>query len=223
MTNAQPDNTTARRTKRDRKRLLIAGGSVLLVAGLMTAAAFTDYANINLGASANGSGAGGIGGTDSPALLVARTDAEGVPVTPTLDTDWVSANSEEGINYVIPGADSMNPGDAPSVTIPIMNAGYTTPAETTLTIEQIDGMEQTLSSSLLFSVSYTSSDGETTSLVTDRQFQGSSTTIPMPNAMDLDSRDQGAYTVSLRVKEGADFDGLSAHIRASIVATDAAS
>jgi hypothetical protein len=223
MTNAQLDNTTARRSKRDRKRIIIAGGSVLLVAALMTAAAFTDIANINLGASANGEAGGGIGGSDSPALHVARTDADGIPVTPVAESDWVSANTAEGINYVIPGADSMAPGDAPSVTIPIRNAGYTTPAETLLTIEQIDGMEQTLSDSLLFSVSYTSSDGETVSLVTDRQFQGSSTTIPMPDAIGLDSREEGAYTVSLKLQDGADFDGLTAHIRASIVATGTAS
>ncbi|MBL3700212.1 hypothetical protein [Leucobacter luti] len=97
-----------------RKRVVIAGGSLLAVALLATAAAFTDYANLNLG---NGTDDTGIGGDNRFNIQVVGTDTSGVPVPGT----WQEANTVEGVNIAVPGASSITPGDTVSVDIPFRN------------------------------------------------------------------------------------------------------
>lgn len=97
-----------------RKRVLLAVGSVAAVAGLVTAAAFTDFANLNLG---NGTDSG-IGGDNRFNIQVVGTDDEGNPEPGT----WQEADTVEGVNINVPGANLIVPGaDAISVDIPFRN------------------------------------------------------------------------------------------------------
>lgn len=101
-------------TPRGTKRLVIAGGSLLAVAGLVTAAAFTDFANLNLG---NGTDDSGVGGNNRFNIQVVGTDAAGNPVPGT----WQEANTAEGVNVNVPGASTITPGDTVSVDVPFRN------------------------------------------------------------------------------------------------------
>lgn len=104
---------TAQKAQTDRKRIMIAGGSLLAVALLATAAAFTDFANLNLG---NGAG-GGIGGDNRFNIEVVGTDATGAPVPGT----WQDANTVEGVDILVVGAEEITPGDTLGVEIPFRN------------------------------------------------------------------------------------------------------
>lgn len=97
-----------------RTRLFIAGGSLLAVAALATAAAFTDFANLNLGSGTDDSG---IGGNNRFNIQVVGTDASGTPVPGT----WQEADTAEGVSIAVPGADLIAPGDTVSVDIPFRN------------------------------------------------------------------------------------------------------
>lgn len=99
---------------RGTKRLIIAGGATLAIGALVTAAAFTDFANLNLG---NGTDDSGIGGNNRFNIQVVGTDAAGNPVPGT----WQEANTPEGVNVNVPGADSITPGETVSVEIPFRN------------------------------------------------------------------------------------------------------
>lgn len=101
-------------SQRDRKRIVIAGGSLLAIALLATAAAFTDFANLNLGDGSDGSG---IGVNSQFNIQVVGTDENGVPVPGT----WQEANTNRGVNIAVPGADVITPGDTVSVSIPFRN------------------------------------------------------------------------------------------------------
>lgn len=101
-------------TPRGKKRLVIAAGSLLAVGGLITAAAFTDFANLNLG---NGTDDSGIGGNNRFNIQVVGTDADGNPVAGT----WQEADTAEGVNINVPGADLITPGDTVTVDIPFRN------------------------------------------------------------------------------------------------------
>ncbi|QRY39610.1 hypothetical protein JVX92_08590 [Microbacterium hominis] len=97
-----------------RKRLLIAGGALLGDAGLVTAATFTDFANLNPG---NGTDDSGIGGDNRFNIQVVGTDADGNPVAGT----WQEANTEAGVTINVPGSQPITPGDTVSVAIPFRN------------------------------------------------------------------------------------------------------
>lgn len=101
-------------SSRGTKRLVVAGGSLLAIAGLVTAAAFTDFANLNLG---DGTADSGIGGDNRFNIQVVGTNASGVPVAGT----WQEANTAAGVNIAVPGADTITPGDTISVDIPFRN------------------------------------------------------------------------------------------------------
>ncbi|MBP6685530.1 MAG: hypothetical protein KA158_08915 [Leucobacter sp.] len=100
---------------RGKKRLMIAGGATLAIGALITAAAFTDFANLNLG---NGTKDSGIGGNNEFNIEVVGTDSSGNPVPGT----WQDANTIEGVDINVPGADSITPGETVSVDIPFRNA-----------------------------------------------------------------------------------------------------
>ena len=95
-------------------RLLIAGGTILAVGALATAAAFTDFANLNLG---NGADDSGVGGNNRFNIQVIGTDAAGNPVPGT----WQEADTDAGVNINVPGADLITPGETVSVAIPFRN------------------------------------------------------------------------------------------------------
>ncbi len=68
-------NTT--QLSRGKKRAVLAVGTLLAAGALTTAAAFTDFANLNLG---NGTNDSGVGGNNRFNIQVVGTDANGNPV-----------------------------------------------------------------------------------------------------------------------------------------------
>lgn len=122
---------TASQTK-GRKRLFAAGGSLLAVAALATAAAFTDFANLNLGSGTDDSG---IGGDNRFNIQVVGTDASGNPVAGT----WQEANTPEGVNIAVPGADTITPGDTISVDIPFRNESPALGADISFSLQDRPG------------------------------------------------------------------------------------
>lgn len=113
--------------KNGRKRAVAAAGTLLVAGALITSAAFTDFANINLN---DGTSGGGIGpGQDNAfALLVAKPDAQGNPLVDpvtgdvTDDANWISAATPAGVDYRLTGIDELAPGSgSASVTIPMKN------------------------------------------------------------------------------------------------------
>lgn len=104
---------TARTTddRSRRRKALVAWGSLAGVAALLTTAAFTDVARLNLGS-------GGLGGADTTYnLQVGATDANGAFVA-----GWQEADDVAGVPIAISGADAMFPGSAPiSIEIPVRN------------------------------------------------------------------------------------------------------
>lgn len=96
-----------------RKRTFLAGGALLGVTALLTAASFTDFANLNIG----NAGDSGFGGNNRFNIQVVGTDSSGFPVADT----WQEANTAAGVNIKIPGADLITPGDTVSVNIPFRN------------------------------------------------------------------------------------------------------
>lgn len=114
-----------------RKRLVIAAAALLGVVALTTAAYFTDFANVNLNGSADGTG---IGGKNDFSISVAKTDVDGDLVTPRA---WVSANTDTGVNYTIPGADALAPGSDATASIPIKNTSTALDATVKLKIQNI--------------------------------------------------------------------------------------
>lgn len=101
-------------TTSGRKRLVIALGTVLGAAALITAAAFTDFANLNFG---NGTDDGGVGGNNRFNIQVIGTDSAGNPIPGS----WQEANTAQGVNLNVPGADTITPGETVSVEIPFRN------------------------------------------------------------------------------------------------------
>lgn len=97
-----------------RKRLLISGGALLAVVALSTAAFFADTANINLFGSAN---EGGIGGGNNFKIETQNQAADSKG-----DGTWVRANSDgTAVSWVLPGGDTLTPGESSSVEIPLRN------------------------------------------------------------------------------------------------------
>lgn len=122
---------TATESTRGSKRFLVAGGSLLAVAGMLTAAAFTDFANLNLG------GDSGIGGDNTRFnIQVVGTDPEThAPIPGT----WQEANTAEGVAIAIPGADLITPGDTVSVEIPFRNESPALSADLAFTLQDRAG------------------------------------------------------------------------------------
>lgn len=156
VTNPEAHAAPVEDPKSGRKRLYIAGGSVLAAAALLTAAAFTDIANINLGA---GSGIGV--GDSSFALQVADVDEDGNPVIPVDEDGWVSAAGADGISYNIPGAEALEPNESVTVEIPVRNASATLDGQLRVSFQDITAVPSPVTDALLFSVAYTDVDGTT--------------------------------------------------------------
>ncbi len=103
-------------TLKGKKRIIIAGGSLLAVAGLLSAAAFTDFANLNL---TGGGDSGAIGG-DNTRFNIQVVGTDPVTDAPIAGT-WQEANTAEGVDIALPGADVITPGDTVTVDIPFRN------------------------------------------------------------------------------------------------------
>ena len=97
--------------RRRRRKGLVAWGALAGVAALLTTAAFTDVARLNIGAN-------GIGGADSTYnIQVGATDADGRFVA-----GWQEADGPAGVPIALDGAESLFPGSSPvEVTIPVRN------------------------------------------------------------------------------------------------------
>lgn len=104
--------TSQTHDRKRRRKGLVAWGALAGVAALITTAAFTDNAFLNLG------GANGIGGADSTYnIQVGATDAEGRFVE-----GWQEADDPIGVPVFLEGAQSLFPGsDAIGIDIPVRN------------------------------------------------------------------------------------------------------
>lgn len=122
----------AERAASGRKRMVAALGALLGITGLVTAAAFTDFANLNLG---NGTDDSGIGGNNRFNIQVVGTDATGNPQPGT----WQEANTATGVNINVPGADTITPGDSVSVAIPFRNESPALSAAVTFSLQDRPG------------------------------------------------------------------------------------
>jgi len=119
---AQPTDDRSRRRK-----AIVAWGALAGVAALLTTAAFTDVARLNLGG-------GGIGGSDSTYnIQVGATDANGEFVA-----GWQEADAAAGVPIAISGAESVFPGSDPiSVEIPVRNDSAVFGSSLTMTLSQL--------------------------------------------------------------------------------------
>lgn len=174
-------------TTTGRRRAILAGGTALVAVGLVTAAAFTDVANLNLG---NGSDDSGIGGDTRFNIQVVGTDADGIPVPGT----WQEADAEEGVNIVVPGADLITPGDTVSVSIPFRNESPALSAEIGFSLQDRPG--STSDAGIAAALRYTVSlDG--TALVTNA-------TQAAVDALDLDvyaTGEQGVLDLAITLPD----------------------
>lgn len=118
--------------KTGRKRIYVAGGALLAVAALATTAAFNDFANLNIG---NGTDDSGIGGNNRFNIQVVATDAVGAPIA----GQWQEADTADGVNIAVPGADTLTPGDTISVDIPFRNESPKLSAEIDLSLNDRAG------------------------------------------------------------------------------------
>jgi hypothetical protein len=116
-----------RREKSRRTRAVIGLGAVVAIAAGVTAAAFTDFANLNLGA--NGIGA------DQYNIQVVDTD----PVTGAqIPGSWQEADTAAGAPIELVGANTLFPGSTPiSVDIPVRNASATLNSTLSLGLVQL--------------------------------------------------------------------------------------
>jgi hypothetical protein len=97
-----------------RRKAIITFGSLLGVGALLTTAAFTDVAYLNL----NGNNAIGGGGT-SYNIQVGKTN----PTTGAQEPGWQEADQPQGVPIAIAGSDTLFPGSADIfVEIPVKNA-----------------------------------------------------------------------------------------------------
>jgi len=156
-----------------RKRVIVAGGALLAAAGLVTAAAFTDFANLNLG---NGTDDSGVGGNNRFNIQVVNTDASGNPIP----GEWQEANTEAGVNINVPGSELITPGDTISVDIPFRNESPALNAKISFSLQDRAG--KTSDPAIAAALRYTVKLGSDPAIVTN-------VTQAAVNALDL-----GLYT-----------------------------
>lgn len=142
-------------SKKGKKRALLAGGSLVIVAALATAAAFTDFANLNLGSNGEG-----IGGNNRFNIQVVGTNALGVPVPGT----WQEANTEAGVDINVAGADVLTPGDTVSVDIPFRNESPVLTADIKVNLRDQPGKtsDAVMVNALRFTIEVTNAAGTVT-------------------------------------------------------------
>lgn len=114
-----------------RKKVILSVAALAGVGVLATTAAFTDFANLNLGNGADGSGIGG----GAFNIQVVGTDADNLPVPGT----WQEADTAQGVDIAVPGADTITPGDTISVEIPYLNDSATLGADIAVWMNEVPG------------------------------------------------------------------------------------
>ena len=121
--------TSQTNDRKRRRKGLVAWGALAGVAALLTTAAFTDRAFLNLG------GENGIGGADSTYnIQVGATDAEGRFVA----DEWQEADDPIGVPVFLEGAQSLFPGsDAISIDIPVRNDSAHFKSSLAISLEQL--------------------------------------------------------------------------------------
>ncbi len=189
-------NPTHKRS-RIRKRAFLGLGVVVVAAAGFTAAAFTDFANLNLGAS-------GIG-ADTYNIQVVRTD----PVTGVQSAgQWQEANTAAGVPIELVGANAVYPGGpAVSVSIPVRNASTSLKSTLSLGLVQLPDTVTNITSanylsSLRFSVSQPATSLTPTAVnVTGRTFAQLST-LPL-NQLAASEASNVTITVTLLDQAGS--------------------
>lgn len=181
--------------KNGRKRAVIAAGTLLVAGALITSAAFTDFANINLNGGTPGGGIGP-GQDDAFALLVAKPDAQGNPLVDgsgnVADTDWIRANTAAGVDYRLAGIDQLAPGSGTaSVAIPMKNNSKGSML-TKISIENKGASDPTLLSALRFTISQNG-----TALVTNVPIAGAQSL----NLATLAGKGTGKVTVQVSIAD----------------------
>lgn len=185
-----------------RVRAFLALGAVVAVAAGVTAAAFTDFANLNLGTNGIGTGVYNIQVVDTDPVTGAQIPGQ-----------WQEADSIAGAPIEIVGADTIFPGSAPiSVAIPVRNASTALNSTLTLTLAQLpdagaDVTDPNYLSSLRFSY-----DQPATSL-SPTAISGTDLTFTQLNAITLNSLaagEESSVTITVRLltqaESGAVFD-----------------
>lgn len=190
--------------RRRRRKGLVAWGALAGVAALLTTAAFTDVARLNIGGN-------GIGGADSTYnIQVGATDADGRFVA-----GWQEADGPAGVPIALDGAESLFPGSSPvEVTIPVRNDSTHFDSSLALTLVQLADDVDTgrvtdadYLSSLRFSVAMAGTSLDAAAL------SASDLTFAEVQALalnDLAAEEESAVTLTVRlltqVESGASFD-----------------
>jgi hypothetical protein len=118
-----------KRKRTGRKRAIVASGSLLGIAALVTGAALTDYGLLDF------NGSGGFGGEGNAYNLKFSTGQE---ATVASVQNWVEANPEAETVAPISGADSLVPGGAPVyINLPVLNDSATFTSSLDLGFENI--------------------------------------------------------------------------------------
>lgn len=140
-----------------RRRAIIAGGALLGVAALTTAAALQDNAYLNLGGAGDGNGS--FGTVNKVNIRVVQTNADFTPKYQTFAAAkaanaWQEANDPAGVSFAIVGADALMPGspDWKSVNIPFINDEESPSANLDVTLVDKGG-DAVLRDALRFTVS----------------------------------------------------------------------
>lgn len=197
--------------KTGRRRAYLMAGTALAIGALLTAAAFTDRANINLG---SGSGIG-VGDWDF-ALQVADVDELGAPI----DGKWVSASSADGVTYAIPGASSLIPGTSGAVTVPIRNISEASDAILSVGVELhgVDASDAALVEQLRFTAVLTDSDGAEHTLLSNASLNQ---VTASPVLLSANSAGRITVTVDLLPTADTSVQGKTASLRAVITGIQA--
>lgn len=178
--------------KPGKKSLILSFGVGLGIIGLITTAAFTDFANVNLGTT-------GIGGSSPYNIQVVGTDpTTGAQIPGT----WQEANTTAGVPIAIAGADALFPGSADiSVVIPVKNASDTLKSSLQLALVQLPDAGPNVTSanylaSLQFDVTQPATTLNTTSFsATNLSYAGFSTL----NLNSLEAGEETQVTITIRL------------------------
>ncbi|MDR1852812.1 MAG: hypothetical protein LBR21_09250 [Propionibacteriaceae bacterium] len=175
------------------KRLFISAGTLLATVGLITAATFTDFANLNIG---DGTSGNGIAGNNRFNIQVVGTDANGVPQPGT----WQEANSANGIEIAVPKADILTPGDTASVDIPYRNESPKLKAAITFNLQDKAGKtsDPDLLAALRFTITNEAKNTKTTLVKADATFQDLSAALALGT---FDPNEEGVLHVIINLPD----------------------
>ena len=186
-----------------RERALFGLGAVVAVAVAITAAAFTDFANLNLGA-------GGIGSAGQFNIQVVDTD----PVTGAqIPGQWQEANTAAGAPIELVGAQALYPGSAPiTVSIPVRNDSTGFGSTLALSLAQLpDAGANVTDPNYLSSLRFSYSQAATT--LSPAPVSGTDLTFAELNAITLNelaAGEESSVTITVRLltqaESGAAFD-----------------